>query len=49
MVPTVLFSQNDMQCIYNKMKGKNKEKNYFGKTTTFPLLQQIVKLQATDK
>ena len=31
------------------MKRKNKEKNYFWITTTSPLLQKIVKPQATDK
>ena len=40
---------NDMWCIYNIMKRKNKEKDYLGKTTPSPLLQQIVKLRATDR
>ena len=31
------------------MKRKNKEKDYLGKTTPSPLLQQIVKLRATDR
>ena len=40
---------NNIWCIYNIMKRKNKEKNYLWITKTSPLLQKIVKPQATDK